>query len=472
MAESPGVETLSGVALAYIRRAQDLWWNSTHPNCTESEAIRKDKVTSYLALQSLIQTVLGDTLDFDNDFNPTLFGKPIFKASLSDGQRALLLWCIALHAQGGKLNELILVMDEPETHLHPEAMISMIERIIDANPNGQLWIATHSAPLIASLYSNWSDDLSLYFMSKGTISFASEQPEVVLTSLMGGQKNIAAMREFIDLPEVFATNRFASQCLESPTVVELAHDSDPQMGIVSADIASASVPLKLLDYGCGKGRLLSALIAEHGDQLTQKLDYVGWDIRESNKQACQKVIDKAYDNRSLVRWFKDRQELVNSHPACQFDRVVLCNVLHEITPIGWVELFNETGVIRQCLKQDGFLLIIEDYLMPKGEYAHPFGFIVLDTEPLQELFSSTCPMEIRVKDKREGRIKGHFVPKPLLSNVTKESVRNALQFVKRQAKEKISELRRQTNSDFKTGRAHGFWIQQYTNSTMALDDPI
>jgi hypothetical protein len=360
-------------------------------------------------------------------------------------------------------------MDEPENHLHPESMISTVERIIEANSGGQLWIATHSVPLVASLFSKHSDDLSLYFMHNGSISFASAQPEIVLRSLMGGENNIAALREFIDLPEVFATNQFAAQCLVVPDVIGHATETDPQAGIVNSDIASAPSIVKLLDYGCGKGRLLTSLLANYGANLPNRIDYVGWDVVSANREHCKQVIEKAY-NDPATRWFSDRQQLAQTHSGAPFDRVVLCNVLHEIDPSTWIDEFNSTSVIAQSLKDSGSLLIIEDYLMPKGEYAHPFGFIVLETEPLQKLFCAGAgENQIRVEIAHEGRIKGHFVPKRLLKNVTTESIREALKLAQRHAKEQISLLRSNRRDDFKTGRAHGFWVQQYANTTLALD---
>jgi predicted ATPase len=468
-ARNPGADHLSDSTLAYIQRVQSHEWNVTHPRNLENQSISNEKIRSYNSLRDLIQKVLGEPLGRDVDNNPTLFKKKIALACLSDGQRVLLQWCVALHAQGISLAELILLMDEPENHLHPESMISTIERIVDANPNGQIWIATHSVPLIAALYKKRSSDVSLYFMDNGEISFASEQPEKVLKSLMGGEDNIEALREFIDLPEVFATNRFAAQCLLEPDVVSHASQSDPQIRIVASDIASSVSPIKLLDFGCGRGRLLDSLFAEYGSDLSQKVDYIGWDVSGYNHTQCKQIIEKAYPD-ATNRWFSDSNLLAEHHPGQQFDRIVLCNVLHEIDPTKWHDLFNDTNIINQKLKDSGKLLIIEDYLMPKGEYAHPFGFIVLDTESLQKLFAAGSGSDkIEVRSEREGRIKGHLVPRHLLVNVTNGTITEALRLARRNAKEKIEYLRIKKNQDFKSGREHGFWVQQYANMTLALD---
>jgi SAM-dependent methyltransferase len=363
-------------------------------------------------------------------------------------------------------------MDEPENHLHPEAMISTIDRIIDANDKGQIWIATHSVPLIAAIYKKHAANVSLYFMDNGEISYASEKPEKVLKSLMGGEQNIEALREFIDLPEVFATSRFAAQCLLSPDVISASSSSniDPQIQIANQDILSAPTKIKMLDFGCGKGRILESLLTIHGLDLPQKLDYIGLDNSAENREQCEQVIKNAYQD-STNRWFSDRQLLAQHHPRETFDRILLCNVLHEINPKKWCGLFDKASVINQSLANPGELLIIEDYLMPKGEYAHPFGFIVLDTQPLQALFASgDGDTAIKVKNGQNGRVRGHFVPKKLLVNVTQDTITEALILAQRHAKEKIEKLRDPNNNhDFKSGREHGFWVQQYANTTLALE---
>jgi hypothetical protein len=43
-----------------------------------------------------------------------------------------------------------------------------------------------------------------------------------------------------------------------------------------------------------------------------------------------------------------------------------------------------------------------------------------------------------------------------------------LQLAQQNAKEKTEEIRTLKEHDFKSGRAHGFWVQQYANTTLAL----
>jgi energy-coupling factor transporter ATP-binding protein EcfA2/SAM-dependent methyltransferase len=463
-----GIDNIGVNTCVYIQDIHNRWWSTSHQESKEEESIRNEAANNYQLLKELVEIVLGESLSHDSNDNATLFNNPIAKANLSDGQIALLQWCAALHAQGKRIAESILVMDEPENHLHPESMIETLDRIIAANKDGQIWIATHSVPLIAALYKNHSSDVSLYFMDKGKVSYASEQPDKVLNSLMGGESNIAALREFIDLPEILAFNRFAAQCLLQPGVSSNSSPNDRQIQIVASGIDSSESMRKMLDFGCGKGRLLESLFAKFGLNLSNQLDYVGCDNSDDNYELCQKVISKIYkDNKN--RWFNNSQELPKDYPRQQFDRVILCNVLHEIAPTEWIELFSKDNIISSSLKDSGDLLIIEDYLMPQGEYAHEFGFIVLNTESLKSLFAAGDEKDkIIVEPEREDRIKGHFVPKHLLANISAITIKNALLLAQSNAKEKIEEIRSGENHDYKAGRKHAFWVQQYANTTLAL----
>jgi len=62
----------------------------------------------------------------------------------------------------------------------------------------------------------------------------------------------------------------------------------------------------------------------------------------------------------------------------------------------------------------------------------------------------------------------HVIPRHLLANVSHDTVRECLQIAQRNAKEQIEAIRAENNPDFKSGRAHGFWVQQYANTTLAL----
>ena len=466
-----GATQIMELAVPYLYAVQAEWWDATHQATKLDAAAAKSAVSEYRALQSVISQLLGCELDRGASGNPTLFGRPVTEVGLSHGQIALLRWAVALHAHGSEPGEAIITMDEPENHLHPDGMIQAISRLIDVNEDGQVWIATHSVPLLAALFSRYPDDVSWYFMRDGLPMYAGREPEQILLSLMGGEDNIGALRQFIDLPELLAVNRFGAECLLPPTVVSEAGGKDPQVAVAhSAILATDRVPVKVLDYGAGHGRLLEGLRALPGGSIDERIDYVAWDVTRDPSPQCVAAIRSAYGSLE-TRWSNERNMLFRHHEPGSFQVAIMCNVLHEIDPTDWLGLFDPSDVLSRALNPDGRLVIVEDYLMPKGEYAHPFGFTLLDTEAIKVLFrAGTGKDAVTVLDadgRYAGRIKAHVVPAQLLSNVSATSRRQALELAASNAADQIRKLR-EGGGGFRAGQAHAFWVQQFANCTLAL----
>jgi hypothetical protein len=389
---------------------------------------------------------------------------------LSEGQQALLLWAVALHSQGVKVRDAILTMDEPENHLHPEAMIATLRRIIDANPGGQLWVATHSVPLVAFLYQHYRDDVTLVLMEQGKAAFAGREPERVLESLMGGAENVGALREFVDLPDWLAAVRFAGECLLPPTVIAETGPEDPQVRLTESALFSddRSDPIRVLDFGVGHGRLLDSHAAGSAGDLVGLLDYVGWDVQRS--PLCEAAVRRVYGpGSSDDRLFADRNALAAKREPQSFDAVVMCNVLHEVDPGDWLGLFGKAGLIPWALKPTGELVVIEDHLMPKVESAHSHGFVVLNTAAFQALFGGAAVRVISAVGRYAGRIKTHVIPATALKKVSDETWREALGLAQAAAWDRIRVLRGNKVHSYRSGREHAYWVQEYANTTLALD---
>ena len=130
----------------------------------------------------------------------------------------------------------------------------------------------------------------------------------------------------------------------------------------------------------------------------------------------------------------------------------------------------QKSLIMKSMREDGFLLLVEDMLMPVGEKAHQKGFIVLDTLQLKNLFSITSTdAQFVVSEARERRLKSHLIPKNCLKRITPQSRIEALNGICALAKLRIRELRKQPGS-YQNGRAHGLWVQQLANAELALDE--
>ncbi len=228
--------------------------------------------------------------------------------------------------------------------------------------------------------------------------------------------------------------------------------------------------IRILDFGAGRGRLISALREGIQDKavLAERIDYRAFDPDESNHAECESAIARVYDN-AQDRLFHSEKDLGAKLDPKSVDVVVMCNVLHEIDVTEWLGLFGEESLICTLLRDDGFLLVVEDTEMRVGERAHQRGFLVLDTAGLKTLFAITESETRFIRDdaRGDGRLQAHLIPKQCLANATSESLKAALKQVQRLAMEEIRNLRREP-ADYRRGRRHAFHVQQLANAQLGL----
>ena len=209
--------------IATIEMVLSRWISATYllkDSGLSADEARK-AVEDYNNLQSYIKTFLGTELTWSGG-RAQLFGRRIGIAELSKGQKVLLMFCVLLYKQSANLDETIIMMDEPENHLHPAVLIEVLDKVAASVPNGQLWIATHSVNVLAHF-----DCKDLWFLEDKKISYAGNIPESVLRSLLGEEDEIERLRSFLNLPAEMAIEKFAYECLLPPGVV-MTDGSDPQ----------------------------------------------------------------------------------------------------------------------------------------------------------------------------------------------------------------------------------------------------
>jgi hypothetical protein len=234
------------------------------------------------------------------------------------------------------------------------------------------------------------------------------------------------------------------------------------------------VPKCVVDYGAGRARLLAALAEGYtpgADELplSTALDYVAVDPGDDDKTECENVIAKVYGNGGDRRF--DDVGAVRTKKGDHFaDVVVLCNVLHEVDPRDWPQLFHPASGIGALLKPNGVILIVEDQRMPVGEKAHPKGFLVLDTVALRSLFDATPAQISRSDADADGRLLAHVVPASMLARVTAGTIRKAIEEVAGAAQTEIRKLRcgDAGSASYKHGLRHAFWTHQFANAQLAL----
>lgn len=467
-ASRDAVSKLGADALSYIQLEQDRHWNATHQDHPGSSDLKDAATRSYERLRELVRKLVGSDVRRSEDGEALLYGLPIGKVPLSDGQKVLLQLAVAVHPITSS-DDFVLILDEPENHLHPSALISVLGQIEAVLPQAQLWIATHSVPLISHFYSR--DPTSLHYVVDGGIENTARNPIRVLVGLLGDETEQSKLLNFVDLPHKLALAQFAAECLTPPLVASHA-PKDPQLRQIYSALGPTGLAngrLRLLDLGAGKGRLLTGL-AELAGAEVERVDYVAFDISQDDRQACTSEIQRIYGS-SERRWYSKSDDLLADHGERSFDAVVMCNVLHEIAPDDWLNVFGPSGLASKAAKSVGYLFVVEDLRIPVGERPNNRGFFLLDTLHLQKLFNIASQAEresVVVLSERDGRLKCHAIPMAFVARANAESRLEAIRLLRESAVTALDELRRVKAPDFRSGQSVALWSHLLANCYLYL----
>jgi hypothetical protein len=421
-------------------------------------------------LKSLFREILGTELGYSFEQGPMLFGKPIMEADLSEGQMLLLKVIVSLFFQNGSADDLIILFDEPETHLHPFAVTQMIDKIRAACPNAQLWIATHSLHVLAHF-----EDTDIWFVKDGLVRKAGKHSVEVLHSLTGDDQGLDRLSRLLSLPAEYTALKFAAECLTPPGVADTPA-GDPQTSqiqTVLSGLTASKHPLRVLDIGMGKGRLLNELALHYGQHLHRAIDYFGLNIHASaeDTEACLSKLGSNYPD-SERRYLDRVQALKDTIDPGTIDIAIMCNVLHEIDPAEWLDVFGANGYLTQRMNPKGFLLIVEDELLKIGERAHAFDFLVLTRNEIVTLFRGSrepgqCVTIAHHDPRYRERLKAHLVPAHLIAQVDQASIDQAIKELRTHAMDRVKTIKREADPQ-SAAKHYAFWVHQLANADLAL----
>lgn len=389
-----------------------------------SEIKKNESYKLFNKFQFYIKKFLGKEFTYKqkkgtNTISSVLFynSQPFNIQHFSPGQKTLFAYAILFFYldinSKTNITDSIIIIDEPEKHLHPEAQIDLLIAVQEiVKKSGQLWIATHSINILSNL------DFNEILMVKDDeiIPPSRTTPGHSFVELMGIDNHINQLTSFINSISDWAYSNFMVQCFKNPDVIFSNDKDDPQYKIFKKFIESKGI-ISLLDFGAGKGRM--GYTINEDEDISSKLNYSAFEPNEEYKDILKEIpnIQHVYHNLEQIA--------DNS-----FDCVLLCNVLHEINPKQWQETFSS---INKILNTNGYLLIIEDKFLPKGENAHEFGYLILGLDELRILFNSnnTNPFELRMKDD-EYKHRIVFVALKKEEIVTsQESIKNAIELLQK-----------------------------------------
>lgn len=383
-----------------------------------------------------------------------IFGRKPEDAGLSPGQRYLLRIAVACF-RNQKVKDGIFFLDEPELHLHPQALINVITCLRNTFSENQFWISTHSLALISYLTAA-EEKCTVITMMKGKPFLFRSNSSVVLDGLMGTSDNIVAMRALLCTPDEYACNRFSIECNNPPDVVS-AKKGDPQNEMIEILLKERDT---VVDYGVGKGRFFEGLGIDCADtELAKKINYFAYDKSEKYAEKC-KTIMVQYGSRA-ENYYND-VEALKEKVSGKSDYVLLVNVLHEIDPIYWEEVF---GNIKALLNENGSLIIVERSRLTVGEAPYKNGFLVLTRDAAKELFGEGN-VECKVHSRKE-YIEKYTIKKGRL-DVSKENICLCVEKIQQDAYASIKRLKGadDTEKDYKNGLEMAFWLHQYANASL------
>lgn len=432
-----------------------------NPIVIEDEIKQKSSYQLFTKFQIFVKQFLGKDFSYqsetrENIFSSTLYynNEPFNIELFSPGQKTLFAYAILFFYLDintkANIKESIIIIDEPEQHLHPEAQITLINALKSIiNETGQLWIATHSVHILSHL----EYDEIMMVKDNEIIPPSRTTPGKSFNDLMGIDTHINELNTFINSISEWSYANFMVQCFKEPNVIFGKNTDDPQFKLFKKFLETKET-VEVLDFGAGKGRI--GFTVREDEIVSKKISYSAYEpIDNGNFEFLNKIPNK-----------KDVYSNLDEIPKENYDLVVLCNVLHEIHPKDWV---NNLISIKKLLKEDCYLLIIEDRYLPKGENAHEFGYLIFGTEETKILLNSKTSLELKHDNTEysERIIFNAFLKHEI--NPSDESIENAIKKLKENCFKNIKQLRKEKDKDVNHGRRYANETQLYINSQLALE---
>jgi len=276
----------------------------------------------------------------------------------------------------------LFLIDEIDAHFHPDLQNKIIDVIWDIIGDRYLLITTHSPSLMLSV-----EPANLYYLQKfdeitrgqNQIVRLADDLDVMqkISELYVGFVSDVRFSSFISNTKNQEVYNFISECLRPSQVLEdgVTGQSEPQNSSLRAVILGIGSNTNIIDYGCGKGRLLSAFDAID-DRTLGYISYVGYDIDEANISDFQSVVEKYRLNSRFREEAKHLLTLGNQ----TFDICLMANVLHEIGPDKIANSFNTLFGISNPMAK---IIIFEALELYEGEE----NYVVFDGDSIKALLS-------------------------------------------------------------------------------------
>lgn len=383
--------------------------------------------------------------------------------AMSPGERVIFYLSLYLFflkgIWGKKKKELILILDEPELHLHVKALHKFINMLRKQGIYKQLWIATHSYTLAAEF-----DFEDLTYIEEGVIQKRNSNLYYDIYKALVGIED-SRLYDFMTDIEKWQYYNFIAECFLLPDSIDKVDYNDIQFKQFLEFVNNTDKPVMVLDYGAGKERLFQCveMYAERmGIESKTFINYCGYD-REW-KEAD--IRGKGWRYNNITKLVREKYK--------QFDCVVLMNTLHEIDIKEWYSNFDFIGKI---LKDTGKLLFVEVETLTHGEQPYgESGYLILYEEQLKKLFNTNEIECINLGDEYK-KSNAFLISPKQISCVTNNSILEALESLKSQTYERLKQIneiririahKERIPENEGIMRKYAFYSQLYLNADFAI----
>lgn len=415
-------------------------------------------------INSLLYAILGRKIvrsnnnfyftDRNNDNSKTEFSKAI--DTMSPGERSILYFVFQINIIDEISADYILLIDEPETHLHPIALTNLVKYINNnLSPKFSI-IATHSVFLLP-LYS--FDEIKM--MEDNMIKKPTSALYNDIYSKLIGFDDIEGNSIYKFLSSIYEWNyaSFLAECFIEPGEISIGNVEDKQFKklVTALSKFSNSEHVRVLDFGSGSGRIakcLELLEENHPDlSIWNRLEYSMYDKY--------KIGDTIPQKKWMKEKIKNEYDLI--HTAKKYDIIVLYNVLHEVSIDEWKKTIE---LLVNSLADNGYLLFGERRVLSKGE--NPYGksgYFVLERNELEKLFLSKNIEEILLNEGMNDPTICYLINKKDMHAPSTEDIIDTIVRLRNRVKNEINKSIRLGIMD----RKYAFYCQEYFNCDYAID---
>lgn len=382
----------------------------------------------------------------------------------SPGELMIFYLCVFLSVVKTRSNrKLVILMDEPELHLHSRVLVKFIKMLRDMDCIAELWVASHSLFLVPLFEFD-----EIVFFDKGTMEKKNSQIYKELYNTLVGLENINLF-EFLKSINDWEYYQFIAECFCLPKPVSKVNINDEQFCKLMEAIKHIKDKkiIHVLDYGAGKCRIgeCMKLLSDSGEKMLNVV-YSAFEPYPEKEMLLKK--EKGF------KLYTDFDQVVNGNIL--YDVVILMNVLHEVQITDWKETLRN---ILRILNADGILVLLEVQTLTSGE--QPYGnngYLVLHDEQVKLLFNNKQILNINATS--EDKSNCWIIPQSTLKLCSERTIKNAVGSLYNKSKKELEvcyfkriEMAHSKASDqdcYIAARKYAFLSQQYINAQFALKD--